>query len=130
MDSLKFKLDKFYTDILETMNIEKFDEHFSPDCQIEINGVVFDEKAFKQRMVWLKENMKKVTVEVLDCFAGSDPSRITDLHLSIAVDREDVEHRVLVMQQSVLDEQGRIKRFFDISRILSADKETEVHIAK
>lgn len=127
---LKTRLEKQYKAILIDRDPSKFYDFFVRDCSININGVEFNDQAFLKRIQWLRENIKEVSVEVLDCFQSQDGKRMTDLHLSKAIDNKGVEHVVLVMQQSMLDKNGKINAFFDISRVLSEDKTTSVHTAK
>ena len=127
---LKARMDAMYKAVLVDRDVSKFYDFFAVGCSVNINGTVFDDQAFLQRIKWLRDNLQEVKVDVLDCFQSESGDRVTDLHLSSVLDNKGVHHVVLVMQQSVLNKDGKIEKFFDISRILSDDQTTNVHIAK
>ena len=118
-----------YEDILVKQRIEKFNDYFTDDCRIEINGKIFDAESFKQRMKWLKENTKSIEVEVVNFFTSSDNTQITDTHISTAIDKHGVKRKVFVIQQSKI-ENNKIKTFIDASYVMEGDKDTTVITAK
>lgn len=118
-------MSQFYKDILSDQNIEKFDDYFTKDCTIQINGKEFTADQFKQRMKWLKEHTKTIKVQVVNFFASKDDRQITDTHISHVIDKKGVELKVFVLQQSKI-ENNKIKQFIDASYVMEGDKDTTI----
>ena len=122
-------MQKFYNDILVDQKIEKFDDYFTKDCFISINGKVFNAGSFKQRMRWIRENTQYVHVEVVNFFISQDGKQITDAHISTAVDTKGVTKKVFVIQQSKIVD-NKIKDFIDATYVMEGDKDMTVVTAR
>lgn len=122
------KLERFYKDILEKQNIKSFDDYFTQDCIIKINNHVFNSESFKERMLWLKKNTKKINVKPTNFFTNPEGNQFTDYHISTAIDNNSVKHIVHNMVQVRL-ENSKIKEYVLINYFETPHK-TNVDHAK
>lgn len=126
----KSYMQQFYEDILSKQCVEKFEDYFTKNCRIQINGKIFDASSFKQRMRWLKAHTKSIKVEVVNFFVSQDGTQITDAHISYSIDKKGIYRKVFVIQQSVL-ENGKIKFFTDATYMIEGgDKDLAIATAK
>ena len=118
-------MEQLYDDVLCKQDTIAFDKYFTKDCSIHINGKSFTNEKFKQRMKWIKENSKSVSVTVENFFVSKDNKQITDSHITTAVTNDGKERKIFVIQQSTI-ENNKIKTFIDASYVMQGDKDTNV----
>lgn len=116
--SQKDYFQRFYRDILERQEVEKFDHYFTPDCRISINGKVLNAESFKSRMAYLRENCRKIVVRVLNSSVSECGLKISDVHESRAWKKglqedEKLIVAIVVQMSDLCPDTFRIRNFFD-----------------